>query len=195
MKRMTKWMALAGLLMVVGCVAYRAPVISYMAGPENMYNQERSGGTSRATNNEQQVADTSQAQTQTANTATADMASNAETTRQVGLKQGQAQTKSTAQGRDDVNAPTTSTGQAPVGHQGSDQLGVPLSGTGVPAQLNPQQTAALLDLVKQLQGESPKAVDLPAAKATGVPVPGTTGFIPPAGGVQEPVVAPVTLGN
>jgi len=112
-----------GLLLLPGCVAYRAPVISWQSGPENAYNQERSGVTSRSTNAEQQVADKTESQTQTENVATAEMSTAMETTRQVGLKQGQAQTRSVAQGRDDVNAPSSSTGQASVGQQGSDQLG------------------------------------------------------------------------
>ena len=141
MNRNTSLMMVAMVCLMVGCIAYRAPVVSYMSGPENAYNQERSGVQSRATTSAQQTTDAAQAQTQTGNTATADMASNAETTRQIGLKQGQAQTSTTAQGKDQTSGTAASTGQAPVGQNGSDQLGYN-PGAATPTEPSVAPTAA-----------------------------------------------------
>jgi len=87
--------ALAGVCAVFcGCVAQinlsegRAPQFVVQRGPETNYNQERSGVTSRSTSSQQQVADTTAEQGQTENATTADMPTQAETTRQVGLRQG-----------------------------------------------------------------------------------------------------------
>lgn len=139
-------LAVLGVLLS-GCVAYRAPVVSYQRGPEVAYNQERSSVQSRATNAEAQVAETTAAQTQTDNTADSNMPSALDTTKQVGLKQGQAATGTQAQGREAVTGEATSTGQAPVGQQGGDALAVgqtPSSTTSgtAPVTINPATTEA-----------------------------------------------------
>ena len=120
------WMVLAlSALVAAGCISYKAtaPMVVFQRGPETNYNQERSGVTSRSTAAEQQVADTTAPQTQADNTVSADMPTAMETTRQVGLKQGQAATTTKTQG-DTSPGTTTSEGQAPVGHQGSDTTAI-----------------------------------------------------------------------
>ena len=105
-----------------GCIAYRAPVIAYQRGPEVNYNQERSGNMSRSTNAEQQVAETTAEQQQQSNTTTADMPSALDATKQVGIKQGQADTSTTTQG--DQSPANTTTEQVPTGQQGGDAVSV-----------------------------------------------------------------------
>lgn len=120
------WMLVLVIAMLAaGCISYKctAPMVVLQRGPETNYNQERSAVTSRSTAAEQQVADTTAPQTQTDNTVSADMPTAMETTKQVGLKQGQAATTTKTQG-DTSPATTTSEGQAPVGHQGSDTTAI-----------------------------------------------------------------------
>lgn len=119
--------AAGGLMMLgilAGCVAYRAPVIAYIKGPESNYNQERSGTMSRSTGAEQQVADKTQAQTQTSNNTDAAMSTVSDQTKQVGLRQGQAATGTQAAGRESASGTTSSTTQTPTGQQGGDALAV-----------------------------------------------------------------------
>lgn len=105
-----------------GCIAYRAPVVSYQRGPEVNYNQERSGVTSRSTGAQQQVADSTQTQDQQDNAITADMPSALDATKQLGLRQGQADTSTTTQG--DQSPANTTTEQVPTGQQGGDAVSV-----------------------------------------------------------------------
>lgn len=108
-------------MVLVGCVAYRAPMISYQSGPENAYNQERSGVISRSTSTEQQVAETTAAQTQSANDTTANMPTALDLDKQIGLKQGKADTGAAGAGRDATDATATGSGEA-QGQQGGDAV-------------------------------------------------------------------------
>lgn len=108
----------------LGCIAYRAPVIVFQRGPETNYNQERSGVQSRSTTAEQQVAETTAEQQQQQNSTDAAMASAVDETRQVGLKQGQAQDVTKATGRDTAGATSGSPTQSPTGQQGGDAVAV-----------------------------------------------------------------------
>jgi hypothetical protein len=152
--------ALCGLLAVSGCIAYKAPVISLVRGPEANYLQEGSGLNSRSTNANQQSAKNTAPQLQLENQATAEMASNMEATRTVGLKQGVAQDKAIAQGRDQTSAGQQSTDKSTTGQTGNDTLGVPEStvGTAVKAAaagatgdagLTTEKAAAAASLLKQ----------------------------------------------
>lgn len=92
-RAMVTVLVLMGLLGIValcgGCgIGLRAPGIVVQRGPETNYNQERSGVTSRSTAAQQQVAETTAEQQQQENATTADMPTQAESTRQVGLRQG-----------------------------------------------------------------------------------------------------------
>jgi len=165
----------------VGCIAYHAPVFALVRGPEANYNQDGAGVQSRATQSNGQVAKRTAPQLQLENTATAEMASAMEATKTVGLKQGVAQDKSNAQGRDDVNSAQSSTGKVTTGHQGSDTLGVPdgtvadaagaaaksaTGGTGT-AGLTAEKAAAAAALLKQAAAATPTAALKPQPAGAG----------------------------
>jgi hypothetical protein len=163
---MKKLLSLAVVEMVAmllpGCVGYKneAPLWSWQRGPETFYNQPGSGVQSRTTNGNQQQAKTTAPQLQLENVATADNASNMEATRTVGLKQGVAQDKAVAQGRDDVNSSQQSTGKSTTGHTGSDSIGIPAeaagaaTGTTTPA-LTAEKAAAAAALLEKAAALTP----------------------------------------
>ena len=105
-----------------GCIAYKAPVVSYIRGPEANYNQERSAVMSRSTNAEQQVAETTAEQQQQENTADAIMPTAMDLTSQLGLKQGQGTAQAATAGESNTGA-TLNADQTQQGQAGGDALG------------------------------------------------------------------------
>lgn len=118
--------AVCGLaaFMLMGCQMsmkeIKSPQFVMQRGPEVNYNQEGSGVNSRSTGTNQQVAKTAATQKQAGNRFTADMPTAMESTKQVGLKQGQAATTTKTQG--DTSPATTTAEQVPTGQQGGDAV-------------------------------------------------------------------------
>lgn len=148
--------AVCGL--VAGCIAYRAPVVSYQRGAENAYQQDRNGLTSRSTGNQQQVAETTSEQQQQENTQTADMPTATEATKQLGLKQGLAGTTTKTQG--DASPGTTTSEQVPTGQQGGDATSF-----GAQPIANADNAAANTDGTASNTPTGSEAVTQPAAPA------------------------------
>ena len=116
-------LVLAALLLgCASCIAYRAPIVSYQSGPENNYNQERSGNNNRSPGAEQQVADTTAAQNQWENATDTQQATALDVAKQIGLKQGQGTAGAATSGTDNTGA-TLNADQTQQGQAGGDAIG------------------------------------------------------------------------